>query len=572
MSSERDLAKIESEVAQWKPQYQEELAQRLEQAKVYKPFYCPVGSCDGFPHVVVTDGPATCSYPYADGHHPWDPDAPRSVDRVWTCPACKAKGTPTARGSAAEGTWLHHHARPDQRPPRWDDDWSVLVWMGGRGSGKTFGATKFIHQWTKKVPNITIIGPTGTAIRRYQIEGDSGLLATASPDTVPLWESSKQELTWPNGCKGYVISAEEPDRIRGMNAAALWLDEPAHYSQIDEVWTQIRLALRNKGFPIRTLATTTPKPIPWLKKLLKSPKTRAVKVSTYRNLHNLNDEFRETILDQYEGTRIGRQELYGEMLDDNTGALFRVEDFQYPGQRAPKADPATPVFGGELPMNAPTRAELVRVGIGVDPAGSTSARADETGIVVGGLDRWGRLWVLEDATGKYSPNGWANKVSELAKKWHADVIVAERNYGGQMVEAVLSQVEIRARLITVHSRAGKMLRAEPVAGRYEQHRVWHVKGLTKFEAELTDWVPGISASPNALDAWVHLATELDSGRGGPVVIENPADLTWDSIDTSEVEAMFFTDGLNPMDPMSIYVTPGYDLPEPSPVAAIEDIL
>lgn len=281
-------------------------------------------------------------------------------------------------------------------------------------------------------------------------------------------------------------------------------DEPAHFPLIDEVWQNMLLGLRLGKQP-KVVATTTPKPTKWMKALIQDPLTITRRVSTYANIDNLADSFKRTVLDRFEGTRMGRQELHGEILEDVEGALWTWDMFQW-------VDEAPP---------------LLRIVVGVDPAGSTEVGSDETGIVVIGVGHDKQLYVLADATGIYTPHGWAKKANDLYERWEADGIVAEKNYGGDMVKHTLQTSGYGgARIVVVNSRRGKAIRAEPIVARYEQKLVSHVGkqgALAELEDECTSWVPGQGRSPNRVDALVHGGTELLRNLA-PTAIANPNQL------------------------------------------------
>lgn len=446
---------------QWSPEAKARLLAAMQdrEQNTWKPFFCPNVLCDGNPH----------------------PD----------------------------GTWQHFHARADQRLPRWKEDWLTLLWSSGRGTGKTRGASEIINRVVTKVPEIALVGATGPALREIMIEGMAGVLATAPPQFRPKWEPSRKLLTWPNGAIAHGVSAEEPDRVRGLNIGFAWLDEAAFMPLIDEVWSNLRLALRVGDNP-HILVTTTPRPTKWIKELIANERTITRRVSTYSNLHNLSPVFRQQILEEFEGTRLGRQELHGEVLDDVVGSLWKPEMIQYiPWSQVP---------------------DLVRVVVAVDPAGSANAKSDETGIIVLGISAAGNVYVLADHTGTYSPAGWAKAAHDAHAEWKADAIIAEKNYGGDMVRHTLETTGHKdVRIILVDSRRGKAIRAESIVGAYERGLFWHVTNsdrtdLAKLETEMVEWVPGVGASPNRVDALVHGATDLIRGLGGPVTMANPNDV------------------------------------------------
>lgn len=375
------------------------------------------------------------------------------------------------------------------------EDWLTWLLMAGRGGGKTRVGAEATHRMAEKVPRMHLIAPTGPDFRETIVEGESGILATAPPDKMPEWEPSRKKLTWPNGAIALGFSGEEPDRLRGPQCYWAWIDEPAAMPAIGGefgVWDNLLFGLRLGKRPW-VCATTTPKPTKWMKELVKDPMTRLSRFSTYSNLDNLAPAFRRFILDKYEGTRVGRQELEAELIEKVEGALWDQAWFRY-------------IDAAEVP-------DLDRIIVSVDPAGTANKHSDETGIVVLGVAGQ-TIYVLADYTGKYSPAQWATVASGAYATWSADAIIAEKNYGGDMVREVLEKngaKDIRIELVT--SRRGKVIRAEPIAALYEKFhvdehpRVIHVRGLKELEDELTTWVQG-KASPNRLDALVHGATKL----------------------------------------------------------------
>ena len=435
----------------WKPEAQQKALDLLKEREQspWRPFYCPKTDCDGHPH----------------------------------------------------DNWDFEHARQDQRPPKWLEDWLVWLLSGGRGSGKTRTGAEVTHRVTKMTHRIILIAPTGPDLRETMVEGESGLLATAPPDNRPTWEPSKKKLTWPNGAIAQGFSAEEPDRLRGPQSGFVWADEPAHYPDADQVWDNMLFGLRLGRAP-KVVATTTPKPTKWMKKLLTDPLTITHRVSSYANLANLAETYKRTVLDRYEGTRLGKQELHGELLEDVEGALWNWDMFQWI-EEAPA---------------------LQRIVVAVDPAGTANKKSDETGIIVIGIGFDKNLYVLHDGTGKFSPHKWASTSNSLYDDFSADAIVPEKNYGADMVRFTLENAGYTgARIIPVESRRGKAVRAEPIVALYEKKRVFHVgqRGdLAKLEDELTTWVPGEGDSPNRLDALVHGATEL-AKHVMPAAISDP---------------------------------------------------
>jgi phage terminase large subunit-like protein len=421
----------------------------------------------------------------------WRPFYCKCTDPVTGLPSCD--GMP-------HDVWEWNHARGDQHPPT-DLEWVLWLLAGGRGSGKTRGGSEYTQRMTEETGRIALVAATGPDGREIMVEGESGLIATARPGKVPIWEPSKKRLTWPNGCKATVFSAEEPDRLRGPEHGFAWVDEPAHMALIQAVWDNLLFGLRIGRRP-RIVATTTPKPRPWLKTQIKDPRTRHVKVSTYANLANLAPIFAERIINRYEGTRLGRQELHGDVLEDVEGALWNYDLIE------PDRVVAVP--------------HLVRVLVAVDPAGSAHRASDETGIVAVGKDRIGHMYVLKDRSGKYSPNGWALAVDALCDEVGADVIVAEKNYGGELVRSNMRNAGITRRIKLVDSRKGKALRAEPVVSLYEQHKVHHAGVFVDLEDQQCTWEAyEDDDSPDRVDALVHGITEL-AGKGGMSSIASPS--------------------------------------------------
>lgn len=486
----------------------------------WHPFYCTNAKCNGQPHVWPVDK-RRCPKPYG---HEWH----RFEDK-WVCADPRGRDDKTFCG--VEGTlldeWEFSHARTDQRPPRWKDDWLTLFMRGGRGSGKTRTGSEITNRVTELVPRITLIGATGPDLRKFMIEGESGLLATSPPGKRPEWEPSKKLLTWPNGCIAEGYSAEEPDRLRGQNSSFIWADEPAHWALVEACWDNMLFGLRKGDYP-KILASSTPKPTEWVKSQLADPYTVDRVVSTYANLSNLSPVFRRIIIDRFEGTRTGKQELYGEVLEDVEGSLWKWEMLQY-------IDAAP---------------ELARIGIGIDPAGTANKRSDETGIIVVGLGHDHNFYVLADYTGKYSPEGWGSMANKQYIEHHADVLVPEKNFGEDMVTFVLENTlgkhnkELMPHIVPVRSRRGKDIRAEPVVALYEKKRVFHVgesvadhpgglpmHSLEKLDDELCTWVPNEGPSPNRLDALVHVITELGKAVM-PSALASARDLLKDRIPTS----------------------------------------
>lgn len=407
--------------------------------------------------------------------------------RIWYCHRGRS-----CNGKPHDGV-EHPHARGDQWPPA--GSWRYWIALSGRGSGKTRMGSEWIRKMSEHAEHIAMVGRTGPDVRNTMVEGDSGLIRVCEAANVSYtWEPSRSLFTFANGCKVYGFSAEKPDRLRGPQYSLGWLDEPAHMASIKEVWDNLMFGLRIK-IPggTKVLITSTPKPIPWLKKIVEHRRSVVARVSTYANMDNLDEDFREALLETYEGTRLGRQELHGEILGDVEGALWNWELIEQ----------ARFHHEGTLEDLA---AQMDRIVVSIDPAGTAGATSDETGIVVAG--RKGKeIYVLNDSSGRYTPERWARKAVDLYDHWEADAIVVERNYGGDMVTSVLNNISAFPRVKDVTSRRGKTIRAEPVFSLYEQGLVKHVQGLEGLETQMCEWVVGDS-SPDRIDALVHGVTEL----------------------------------------------------------------
>jgi len=432
--------------------------------------------------------------------------------RAWFC----ASPGRECDGKAHHG-YPYPHARGDQWPPP-GADWFTWFLSGGRGSGKTRTGAEYTRRMSERVGRMALIAPTGADVRDTMIEGESGLMYVCSVAGQPVkWEPSKRRITFDNGCIATTFSAEEPDRLRGPNHGFAWLDEPAHYPNAEEVWSNLMFGLRIGSRP-HVVLTSTPLPTKWVRDIQGRPNTRVVRVSTYANLDNLAPNFREEVVSQYEGTRKGRQELYGELLLDVEGAMWQEEYLQRQGAKPPP--------------------ELDRIVVAIDPAGSQNKRSDETGIVMVG--RLGNTaHVLQDASGKYSPQGWARMALSMYRDNEADAIVAERNFGGDMVRNVIaSEAEamgLSPRIIVKTAMRSKSLRAEPIVGLYEQKRVFHWNNLVELETEMLTWIPGTGPSPNRVDALVWAVSEListssigriRSARGGTIRRRDDDDPRW----------------------------------------------
>lgn len=395
--------------------------------------------------------------------------------------------------------------RPKQATP--DGDWRVWLIMAGRGFGKTRTGAEFIREQvaTGRAKRVALVGATAADVRDTMIEGESGLLSVFPPDQRPRYEPSKRRVTFHNGATATAYSADEPDRLRGPNHDLAWADELAAWRYPD-AWDQLMFGLRLGDRP-RAIVTTTPRPIPIIRRLtaLQDGTVHITRGSTYENSANLADAFLNEMRKRYEGTRLGRQELFAEVLDDVDGALWNREMIER------SRVTAIPPFS--------------RLVVAIDPAISTGEDSAETGIIVAGIAPNKDGYVLADQTLKGSPNEWAKAAIAAYHTHKADVIVAEANQGGDMVKHTLATIDSRVPVKLVRASRGKRTRAEPVASLYEQNRVHHVGYFGSLEDQLCSWVPDVSQSPDRLDALVWALTDLmvDGARSAPVVV--PASLT-----------------------------------------------
>lgn len=386
-------------------------------------------------------------------------------------------------------------ARPAQLPP--PGNWRVWLLLAGRGFGKTRTGAELMRArvatWTAR--RLALVAPTAADGRNVMVEGESGILAVSPPWDRPRWEPSKRRLTWPNGAVATLYSAEEPERLRGPQHDATWCDELASWRH-PEAWDMLMFGLRLGSDP-RVVVTTTPRPTELIRRLIDDPHAVVTRGSTYENRTNLAPAFLEQIVAKYEGTRLGRQELEAELLEDAPGALW-----------------SRGIIEAARARTAPS---LVRVVVAIDPAATSTEDADETGIVVAGKDEQGHGWVLADASGRYPPAAWAKTAIAAYRAHRADRIVAEVNNGGEMVEATLRAIDPNVPFAAVHASRGKAARAEPVAALYEQGRVHHLGVFPRLEDQMCSFLPAsrgawdapaVASSPDRADALVWALTDL----------------------------------------------------------------
>jgi phage terminase large subunit-like protein len=385
------------------------------------------------------------------------------------------------QGLAAESGWLAI-ARPEQLPP--EGGWRTWLLMAGRGFGKTRSGAEAINIWARAgtARRIAVVAQTAADVRDLSM---AALRRAAGPDAA-YTESRHFLLRWPNGAEAIGFSAEEPDSLRGYEFDAAWSDELAAW-RYPETFDQLQFGLRAPG--ARQIVTTTPRPVPLVRELLVDPTTVVTRGRTIDNAANLDPATMRYLANRYGSTRLGRQELDAELLDDLPGALWQREQIDA--------------------LRVPDAPELGRIVVALDPAITSTEGADETGIVVAAKGTNGQGYVLADLSGRYSPDGWARRAVDAVRVWGADHIVGEVNQGGEMVEATIRTVDPGAPYRAVHASRGKRTRAEPVAALYEQGRVHHVGVFPALEDQLCAALPDGGTGPDdRLDALVWALTEL----------------------------------------------------------------
>lgn len=397
-------------------------------------------------------------------------------------------------------------ARPKQRTPKCTATglpWAFWIVQAGRGFGKTRIGVEQERIWSREVPISHIIAPTGSDIHKVILDGPAGIMSCTRPQERPRFQTKDSTLLWPNGHKTLIFSAEEPERLRGPQCYKMWCDELPAWKYPEKTWDNAVFGLRLGSSP-QCVITTTPRPIKIYKELLKDPGTVITRGSTIDNKRNLSPRFLAQVLKRYEGTRLYRQEALGELLEDNPGALWTLDMID-----ADRIDPE--LFWRDI---YPT---LTRVVVAVDPAVSSNADSDETGIVTCGRDgaRLPHFYVFDDRSCVERPNGWATKAVASYNQWNADRIVGEVNNGGEMVEETIRNVDRNVSYTAVHASRGKITRAEPVSALYEKHRIHHVGVFATMEDQMCNYDPATASfSPDRMDAAVWGVTELMGGGNG----------------------------------------------------------
>jgi len=391
--------------------------------------------------------------------------------------------------------WLKT-ARDKQIAP--DEQYYIWLILAGRGWGKTRTGAQDIALFALRNPgtNCAVVAPTHGDLRRVCFGGPSGLLSIIPKDCFSKsaykgYSSSTSEIRLQNGSKISGFAAQEPDRLRGPQFHRAWCDELAAW-RYPETFDQLMFGLRLGDNP-QCVITTTPKPSKIIKSLMEREDCFITRGNTFENEENLAESALAMLKDRYEGTTLGRQELYAEIVDNVEGALWTnkmIEDSRISDER-----------------------ELTQIIVAIDPAVTANANSDETGILVVGKDANNSFYVLEDLSGRYSADKWGRMAIKAFYEWEADRIVAEVNNGGDLVERLLRSIDSDIPYRSVHATRGKLVRAEPIAALYEQGRVHHVGMFPELEAQMCSYVGDIKTSPDRLDALVWGMTELSKSRG-----------------------------------------------------------
>lgn len=365
-------------------------------------------------------------------------------------------------------------ARPEQMPPA--GSWTTWLVLGGRGAGKTRAGSEWVRGAAlgrrpfarRACGHIALVGESLADAREVMVEGVSGILAVSARGERPHWQPSRRRLEWGNGAVAQVFSAADPESLRGPQFDAAWSDELAKWPAAEAAWDMLQFGLRLGEQP-RQVVTTTPRPVPILRRLIADASTATTRMATAQNAANLAPGFLETVVKRYEGTRLGRQELGGELIEDREDALFSREAIERGRVAAPP--------------------ELSRVVVAVDPPASSGARSAACGIVAAGLGEDGVGYVLGDATAvAATPERWAGAAVGLYHAVKADRLVAEVNQGGEMVRTVIAETDPTVMVVPVRATRGKWVRAEPVALLYAQGRVRHVGVMPELEDQMCNWV------------------------------------------------------------------------------------
>ncbi|WP_310073015.1 terminase large subunit domain-containing protein [Phyllobacterium sp. 1468] len=392
--------------------------------------------------------------------------------------------------------------RTAQQPPR--SDWQTWLILGGRGSGKTRMGAEWVNGVALRLPpfaskgscNIALVGETLADVREVMIDGPSGIMSVSRAER-PRYETTRRRLVWSNGATASMFSSEDPDSLRGPQFDAAWCDELCKWKHVQETWDMLQFGLR-LGLNPRQVVTTTPRPLGLIKSMLTDPAIPVWRMRTRENAENLASGFVSHVNGLYGGTRLGRQELDGEVIEESPDALWSRLTMEN-------------VFSPDVP-------ELKRIVVAIDPPASATKKSDACGIVAAGLDENEMAWVLADESfAPAKPHEWARRAIALFHRLEADLIIAEVNQGGDMVAAVIAAEDDSVPVRSVRANRGKALRAEPIAALYEQGRVRHAARFPMLEDEMCDFAhDGLSSgrSPDRVDALVWALSDLLRRRDG----------------------------------------------------------
>jgi predicted phage terminase large subunit-like protein len=410
--------------------------------------------------------------------------------------------------------WKNIWARPNQLPP--EGDWLTWLILAGRGWGKTKTGAECVIDWAQEPRiRIALVAKDAADARDVMVEGESGIMESSPVNFRPIYEPSKKRLTWPNGTRAFIFSAEDPDSLRGPQFHKAWGDEICKWVYGQETWDNLQFGLRLGDNPQQVM-TTTPRPIKLLKDLIQRDDTIITKGSTYENLNNLAAPFRKSVISRYEGTRLGRQELSAELLDDIPGSLWGRA--QVDKMRAARHEnQAMVTYEGK-------QIDLAEIVVALDPPTSSGDEANEAGIIAAAKGRDGRGYVLADRSLQGSPDEWGRTAIRVFDELRANWLIYEANQGGEMVAHVLMSCAKAMRLEglrdtdhiplkAVHASRGKVTRAEPVSALYEQGRVSHVGFLPLLEDQMCEFTSDFDRtkagySPDRVDALVWALTGL----------------------------------------------------------------
>lgn len=381
-------------------------------------------------------------------------------------------------------------ARPEQILP--EGNWPVCMALTGRGWGKTRTGAEWIRQRVQQgYKKIALIGQTKADVRDTMIElGESSILNICPPHERPKFIPSKRRLQFPNGAVATVFSGDEPDQLRGPQHDTVWIDELAKFKYPQKTWDNMLFGLRVGKSP-QVFVSTTPRPLPIIRQLVNDPLNVIIRGTTYDNRDNLSPMFVANVLKKYEGTRIGRQELQGELLLDTPGALWTLALIEK--HRVSKAPEG-----------------LKRIVVPIDPEATSTEGSSETGLVPVGTGSDGHYYVLHDFSLRGKPNVWGAKAILAYHDLQADLVIGEVNNGGEMIEAVIKNLDATVNYKAVRASRGKLTRAEPISALYEQGKVHHVGAFPELEDQMCTYVPG-EKSPDRMDSLVWGITELSTG-------------------------------------------------------------